>query len=285
MTAQTLTTLLLASICLLCPSQLKAIGFGQVDTFQDGTTMGWGQGPSSTTTPTNIPSGGPAGAGDNYLETVSIGGGSASSRMIVFNENQWTGDYVSAGMDRITAHMANFGSDPLYMRVTLSSANGTLYSSTSAAILPADGIWRVLDFDLTTSALTNLGGSETVAQALSHVTQVRVLSAFAGPSFRGDTGAGVLGTDNIIGHDIANFVLRVTQIALVSGVPRVSFTTVAGRPHRVEQRSSLTTGTWSTVTNAGNITGTGGIVQVDDTDPGAGSQPSRFYRVVLLPPS
>ena len=285
MTAKTLTALLLSNVFLLVSARVHAIDFGQVDTFQDDTTMDWQEGASSPNPPANVPTGGPAGVGDKFLQNVSSGGFGAGAKMIMFNDAQWIGNYNAAGVDRITAHMANFGSGTLYMRVGLrGGAQSTVYSSSAAAELPPDGNWYSVTFDLTTSSLTNLGGSDTLAQVLDSVSEVRVLSSIGGPSFTGDPVQGTLGVDNILGQDIARFILRLTNVAKVSGVPRISFTTVAGRPHRVEQRSSLSQGDWAPLTNATNITGTGGVVQVDDTEPGAGSQPARFYRVVLLPP-
>jgi len=48
--------------------------------------------------------------------------------------------------------------------------------------------------------------------------------------------------------------------------------------------NSLTDTDWVALSNATNVSGTGAVVQVTDTEPGAGGLPSRFYRVVLLPP-
>lgn len=66
-------------------------------------------------------------------------------------------------------------------------------------------------------------------------------------------------------------------------VPRVSFTTLAGRFYRVERSNTLADSDWSPLVNGTNVTGTGGVVTIEDTQPGAGSLPKRFYRVVLLP--
>ncbi|PWB73274.1 MAG: hypothetical protein C3F15_10055, partial [Holophagae bacterium] len=68
----------------------------QVDDFEDGTTMGWEEGAPSPNPPVNVADGGPGGAGDAYLENTSSGGTGAGSRMVMFNNAQWTGDYVAA---------------------------------------------------------------------------------------------------------------------------------------------------------------------------------------------
>jgi hypothetical protein len=207
---------------------------------------------------------------------------------VMFNPSQWTGNYVAAGVDRITAQMANLGSTTLNMRIALrGGAGSTIYGSSSAAVLPADGLWHLVDFDLTTSALTNIGGADTLDQVLSSVTEVRLLSAIGGPSFMGDPIEATLGVDNIIAHDIAGAIFRVTEMAFVGNtprVPRISFTTISGRGHRVERKDALSDLNWVTLSNASNVAGTGGVVQVDDLEPGAGSLPKRFYRAVLLPP-
>src|SRR4051794_16073357 len=72
---------------------------GQVDTFEDGTTQGWivnllGQGPPpAAALPTNVPTGGPGGSGDHFLELNSVGGQGAGSRLVALNlDARWTGD-------------------------------------------------------------------------------------------------------------------------------------------------------------------------------------------------
>jgi hypothetical protein len=173
-----------------------AITFGQVDTFQDGLTAGWSQGAASPNPSSVIAGGGPGGASDAYLQNVSVGGFGAGSKMVMFNTSQWAGDYGTAGVNRITADMANFGSSPLSMRVALQDGNFVDYSSTLAAVLPADGKWHPVVFDLTNAGLTSLGGADTLQQALANVSQLRLLSS-AGPAFNGDALAGTLGVDNI----------------------------------------------------------------------------------------
>jgi hypothetical protein len=268
----------------IAPHSRAAVSFGQSDTFQDGSTLNWSEGLSSPNPPTNISTGGPAGAGDRFLENVSTGGFGAGSKMVMFNEVQWTGNYVAAGIDRITTQMANFGSGTLYMRVAIrGGAGSSIYSSTTATQLPPDGIWHPFTFDLTTSDLTNIGGADTLAQVLGSVSEIRILSAIGGPAFSGDPIQATLGVDNITARDIANFILRITQVDLSSGAPQISFTTLNGRFHRVERKNSLTDSDWTALSNATSVPGTGGVVQVSDPEPGAASLPMRFYRVAQVP--
>jgi hypothetical protein len=55
----------------------------------------------------------------------------------------------------------------------------------------------------------------------------------------------------------------------------VSFASVAGKIYRLERSATLQSGSWATVRE--NISGTGGVVQVTDTN--AALQPARFYRL------
>jgi hypothetical protein len=258
-----------------------AISAGQLDDFEDGTTMGWQEG-SSPNEPTNVATGGPAGANDAFVRNVSSGSFGAGGRMVMFNTAQWTGNYTASGIARITANMANFGSTTLHMRVAVRRGSGmgpAGYASTSAAVLPADGIWRSVTFDLTSSTMTNVSGADTLATVLANVLEVRILSAAGGPNDNGDVIAGTLGVDNIRAVGT-----RITQIVFVGNVPRIRFTTITGRSYRVERKNALTDANWLVLSNATNVAGTGSEVDVDDIEPDAGNLPSRFYRVVLLPP-
>ena len=263
----------------------RAIAFGQVDTFQNGTTQGWEEGGVSPNPPTNIATGGPAGAGDRYLQNISSGGSGGGSRMVMFNAAQWTGDYLTRGIDRISAQLANFGSTTLYMRVAIrGGSSSSVYCSSSPFIVPPDGQWRSANFDLTAAAMTNVGGANTLQEVLSNVIEVRILSAIGGASFTGDPTAATLGIDNITARDIANRIVRITDITINNGVPRISFPTLAARAYRVERKAALTDAIWTPLPNATNVAGTGAEVQIEDTEPIIGDRPKRFYRAVLLPP-
>ena len=64
----------LLTLFLAAGHSASAIMIDQIDDFQDGTTAGWSHGnPSSPNPPANVPTGGPAGEGDAYLQNVSIG--------------------------------------------------------------------------------------------------------------------------------------------------------------------------------------------------------------------
>ena len=72
--------------------------------------------------------------------------------------------------------------------------------------------------------------------------------------------------------------LRITNIAPVGADIQISLSTGSNRLYLVQRTSDLVTGAWTTVTN--NLVGNGGTVIA--SDPGATTQPKRFYRVQLL---
>lgn len=174
-----------------------SIAGGQVDTFQSGTTLGWLHGVNSVTPPTVVTSGGPLGANDAYLQSISTGGARAESKQVVFNSDQWTGDYTQAGVTTITAQMIDFGPSPLSMRLTIQDTVGTKWSSTNAIALPADSQWHAMTFDVSPAGWSLVSGTQSIQTSLANVTELRILSAAAGPAYIADTVASTLGIDNI----------------------------------------------------------------------------------------
>jgi hypothetical protein len=191
------------SVTLLCavfacgasvPSAL-GITLGQIDDFEDGTTMGWSEGLPSPNPP-GVATGGPGGAGDRYLRNVSSGVGTAGSRLVMFNTVQWSGDYVAAGVDVVRMQVANFGAEDLHLRLAIEGA-GTRYGSTAAVVVPADGAWRLASFGLSDSDLSLVGGTAPLPTALAAVGTLRILSQVNGPSWVGERIAATLGVDDI----------------------------------------------------------------------------------------
>lgn len=155
---------------------------GGVDDFEDGTTQLWSEGGVSPNPPVNIASGGPAGAGDNYLQNDAAGTSGAGSRLVMFNTAQWSGDFVSAGVVSITMDMVNFGASELQMRLAFGGAGGTRLGSTNAQSVPADGQWRSLTFDVDASSLSTISGTDDYNTVMSAVSEMRILDAGAGPA-------------------------------------------------------------------------------------------------------
>jgi hypothetical protein len=173
-----------------------AVDPAQVDDFEDGTTMGWEEGAPSPNPPANIPDGGPGGAGDAYLENESAGGTGAGSRMVMFNNAQWSGDYLTTGAVALEADLLNLGATELPMRVAVEGAGGGRYASLDPIVLPAGSGWQHVVFDLSDAGMVVVGGSQTLADVLSSVVELRVLASDV-PDWNGDSMVATLGMDNL----------------------------------------------------------------------------------------
>ena len=196
--SQMIRKILILACLLVVASPAFAIVPGQVDDFENGTVMGWEEGVFSPNPPTNFASGGPGGVGDNYMRDVSSGQAvTAGGRMTMFNQVQWTGNYVTAGVGTIQMQVANFGANPLAIRIAIEGGTGTRFGSTNSMALPADGVWRTAMFNLTAGGMSLISGTQSLNTVLSGVTTLRIISRASGPGWEGDVINGVLGVDNI----------------------------------------------------------------------------------------
>jgi hypothetical protein len=189
-------------------SSAEAIPFA-VDTFQDGTTMGWFVPGASPLPPTNVANGGPAGDGDAYLQLradASLAGpAGAGSRLSVLNESQWTGDFRDAGITAISMDVNNFGPDDLYLRLFFEDFDGppppaNLALTVADVFVPANSGWMNVVFDLSAANLL-AGAFGTVEGALTDVDVMRIFHnpdpAFPGPGVGVPVVTTTLGVDNI----------------------------------------------------------------------------------------
>ncbi|WP_146448720.1 hypothetical protein [Bythopirellula polymerisocia] len=175
----------------------RAVTLGQIDDFQDGTTQGWIHGNASPDPPSNIADGGPGGVGDNYLQVKSNGVGGAGSRLVAFNESQWIGDYLSAGVTSIAASVNNLGQTDLNLRFVLGGGTSFTYYVTSDPIaLPSGSGWQDITFDLSSTGVTVFSGPDSYEDVFSTVSHARIIS---NPllEFRGEIIDALLGIDNI----------------------------------------------------------------------------------------
>jgi hypothetical protein len=174
-------------------SMAWGIALNQTDDFEDGTVQGWKEAAQSPNPPTNMPSGGPAGASDKFMKLVSSGGESAGSRMVAFNQFQWRGNYNTAGVAAIRADVQVFTGTG-HVRVAVEASSGCRWVSTVAAVVAGDGLWHTVNFDLT--QMTRVGGNCALADALGSVGTLRFLS---NPQvlWQGEQVAMTLGVDNI----------------------------------------------------------------------------------------
>src|SRR5689334_8196515 len=80
----------------------ECVTFNQVDTFQAGKNN-WTDGHAGDNLAV-IANGGPNGAGDSYLQ-VSSGSAGGEPRLITFNQNQWTGNYIAAHVKSVSMEL------------------------------------------------------------------------------------------------------------------------------------------------------------------------------------
>jgi hypothetical protein len=196
-----MTRWILVLSLLLATTPSFATSLTPIDDFEDGTVMNWGYAVPSQLT--NQATGGPAGANDNWLRLETIGdpggGGGAGDRPVVTNGTQWSGDYVATNVLGISADFANFGSEDLHIRFAIEGAGGERFVTTNAVLLPADGTWYSLVFELEAADFTQVtGGSSTFADVLLDVERIRFLSRELDPGWNGDEIVTVLGIDNIL---------------------------------------------------------------------------------------
>ena len=193
-------------LALTLAGSVSAITIGQIDTFGDGTTMGWLVPGLSPNPPANITSGGPAGVGDAYLSLVANGSAGAGGRLAVLNDSQWTGNYLAAGVTFIQMDVNNFGSTELHLRLLFEDFDGpgppvNLALSALPVVVPANSGWRSVVFPISPGDLV-VETFGTVAGALANTDTLRIFHN-PDPSFPGP-GVGIppvnasLGVDNIL---------------------------------------------------------------------------------------
>jgi len=175
-----------------------AIDFGQVDNFQDGTTMDWINGGGSPVL--NIDTGGPAGAGDRYLQISSTGSIEPGGRLTVLNLIQWVGNYIAAGVTAIEIDLRNEGAVDLSIRLAFkeSFGFGTPGYLSQPMILPAGSGWLHFFISLAPSDLIPVGGPAPYATFFSNGNgEMRIINAVGTGNLNGEPIAAQLGIDNI----------------------------------------------------------------------------------------
>jgi hypothetical protein len=193
-------TLFCASMTALAPAH--AVDAGEIDTFGSGIEAWFaGGGPSGQFPligPTVIANGGPAGAGDSFLQIVANGSPGPGGRLVAMNGAQWAGNYLASGISAIAMDLRNLGPSDLTVRLYFEDpipgppANEAV--TTLGVLLPAGGAWTHALFPITPANLTVLQGDATTL--LAHTTVLRIFSG--GPAdFPPAQVSGTLGVDNI----------------------------------------------------------------------------------------
>ncbi len=169
--------LLAVVISLHCSVGFRGITLGQIDTFEDGTQQGWGN--TNTFLLTN-PSNGPGGSNDHYLSTMTLTA-SGGDRLDVFNQSQWLGNYLAAGVTGVEMDLKNNNlfdlTNPLSIRIAIRgvrSRESYGYSSTTAYSLSHDGQWHHAIFSLSAESFTAIGSFNSLPPPLAErISQCR----------------------------------------------------------------------------------------------------------------
>jgi hypothetical protein len=186
---------------LAAPRLAAGVTLGQLDSFEDGTAQNWVVGllaSSHPAPPANFATGGPAGAGDHFLQVTAVGGVGAGNRLTVINPAQWAGDYEAAGVTGIAMDVFNLGNTNLALRLLfedpVAGPPSNQAVSSSAISLPAASGWTHVVFPITPGDLTAVLGS--VDAALANASAIRIFHATTA-TFPGNPIVAQLGVDNI----------------------------------------------------------------------------------------
>jgi hypothetical protein len=190
---------LLALIATAAPARAQFPTLGQTDTFQTNTLQGWTQGANAPPANLTVTTGGPAGAADLAMRVASQGGVGAGSRFIAFNQSQWVGNYVAAGVNTIEMDVRSEATNAATINLRLGFRTaGVGYVSTTPAVLQNDGVWRRITFSITEAAMTPVGSPDPFATFFGTPQgEMRLFSAANPTTFNGDQMAVVVMIDNV----------------------------------------------------------------------------------------
>lgn len=195
-------SLALLAASLTLPRPAAALAVGQVDDFEDGTTQGWVVsllGNPHPAPPVNVPTGGPAGADDNWLQLTAVGGVGAGSRLVAIHfDGQWAGSYSGAGITSIQMQVNNLGNTDLALRIYFEDPDTgpptNTAISTLPVLLPTGSGWTPVVFPIAAADLTALAGS--VDAVLANATAIRIVHSTTA-AFPGESITALLGVDDI----------------------------------------------------------------------------------------
>lgn len=223
-----LATIVLGS--LLFAGSAKGIVQGQVDDFEDGTTQGWGNGGAFGAPPVvNVPTGGPSGMDDNFMQITSVGGGGPGRFLVAFNRDQWIGDYISAGIITIEMDLMNQGSVNLSIRLafkeTATFDSPGYLTSTAALLAPGSG-WQHFVFTINVGSMIAINGPAAFNTFFAGgMEEMRILNEAGTADLNGNVAVAQLGVDNI--HAVpepTTFLLGTFGLLVLAGASRLKRT-------------------------------------------------------------
>lgn len=168
--------------------------------FDSGKTEGW-SGASGSAAPKVLASGGPQGAGDEYLLVTSLGGGGRGSHLAIYQTSAaWAGDLQGAGVKGLSVDLMNpTSSQPLTMRLVVFGprVNESRWTSTTALAIPNDGQWHRYYFPMGSSVMTRVAGNASYDQTTKGALRLMLRHDTLTPSSGGTAIRAQLGIDNI----------------------------------------------------------------------------------------
>jgi hypothetical protein len=178
------------------------VTYDQVDDFQDpdDATAGWKGSRGGTAIPLRRADGGPGGAGDAWLRIAT-----SSFHLATRNRDQWTGNYLAAGIDAIELDLNHIrpGRDAVEIRIMLRGPGG-IFASANLTDPIATNTWQRYRFGLTAADLiyvTGTGGTGNLIDTLIDVDTLVIRHDRADPGVPGDVHpphiSATLGIDNI----------------------------------------------------------------------------------------
>ncbi len=184
-----------------------AITLGQVDTFQgiaNPAEVNWRNGANTVAL---VPSGGPAGAGDAYMQ-LSADGGGQGGRLVAQTytvppsfTSQWTGNYIGAGVTAIEFDLLNQSAVTLSIRIAFKTDTGQAssgYLSLQRAVLAPGSGWQHFSIQITPTMLAAIGGPAAYNTFFQNgFVEMRIINEAGTTNLNGDPVVGMLGIDNI----------------------------------------------------------------------------------------
>lgn len=175
-----------------------AVFSSQVETFDSPTD--WRIGRQNFGIPSINANLGPEGIGDFALLTSSSAGNSSTSRLIIFNEGDWAGNYSGNGVTGLSMDLRNTGQGDLFIRLAVNGPGGWFVTD-GQAVDAGLGYANFL-FDLRPVALSPARARDPifgtdVDATLAATTQIRILHSVADQDARGEVGNASLRIDNI----------------------------------------------------------------------------------------
>ncbi len=269
---------------LVWSAPVRAINNDQVDTFEDGTNRYWVNGLGDLT----VATGGPGGPGDHYLEIDAMGFSSLGSKMVGFNTNQWTGNFIAAGVNAVEMDLKAISIDPisgisaLTMRIAFRSATGPLitkgvsgYVSTNSVSLPVDGQWHHAVFNFSSLVpinSTNDGSPPApLGTFLTAPPEFRIFHLVNPNAVIGDIVKAKVGIDNI--HAFTNVKIQST-VRVSAGTIRLQGKGVPNTTYTIQSSPDLAA---AFTTLGTTVTAANGTFQFDDNTVTGVTQ--RFYRI------